>query len=493
MSAQYDFDLLCIGSGPAGQRAAVQAAKLGRRVALVERRLGLGGSCLSTGTIPSKTFREAVLHFAALRDNPERRRFAKFDYRPTADQLLARVERVMQAENTVIEDQLRRNDVVVLRGKASFVDAHRVTVEGPDGRREVTAGNILVAVGTHPADPPGGPADGELVLTSDDIASLKRLPRSVVVVGAGVIGIEYASMFAAVGVEVTVIDRRERPLEFLDHEIVDELIHQMRRRKVTFRPSEGVDRIEVIGDGAKRVAVHLESGKRIVADMVLFSVGRVGATAELDLERAGLAADDRGRLTVDESFRTSVPHIFAAGDVIGYPSLAATSSEQGRLAACHALGAPAHPMAPHFPIGIYAIPEISMVGEPEHVLTKKKIPYEVGIARYREIARGQILGDGDGLLKLLFAREDRRLLGVHIIGTGATELLHIGQTVIGLGGGLDYFLRTVFNYPTLAECYKVAALNASNKLMAGEEYTMGPAAATPLPSARPDILKSAAY
>lgn len=493
MSAQYDFDLLCIGSGPAGQRAAVQAAKLGRRVALVERRLGLGGSCLSTGTIPSKTFREAVLHFAALRDNPERRRYAKFDYRPTADQLLARVDRVMQDENTVIEDQLRRNDVVVLRGKASFVDPHRVTVEGPDGRREVTAANILVAVGTQPADPPGGPADGELVLTSDDVASLKRLPRSVVVVGAGVIGIEYASMFAAVGVEVTVIDRRERPLEFLDHEIVDELIHQMRRRKVTFRPSEGVDRIEVIGDGAKRVTVHLESGKRIVADMVLFSVGRVGATAELDLERAGLAADDRGRLTVDESFRTAVPHIFAAGDVIGYPSLAATSSEQGRLAACHALGAPAHPMAPHFPIGIYAIPEISMVGEPEHVLTKRKIPYEVGIARYREIARGQILGDGDGLLKLLFGREDRRLLGVHIIGTGATELLHIGQTVIGLGGGLDYFLRTVFNYPTLAECYKVAALNASNKLMAGEEYPIRPAAATPLPSARPDVLQSATY
>ena len=493
MSAPYDFDLLCIGSGPAGQRAAVQAAKLGRRVALVERRPGLGGSCLSTGTIPSKTFREAVLHFAALRDHPERSRFAKLEYRPTAGQLLARIDRVTQAENSVIEDQLRRNDVVVLRGKASFVDPHRVLVVGPDGHREVTAANILVAVGTDPADPPGGPTDGELVLTSDDIAALKRLPRSVVVVGAGVIGIEYASMFAAVGVEVTVIDRRERPLEFLDHEIVDELIHQMRRRKVTFRPSEGVDRIEAIGDGVKRVAVHLESGKRIVAEMVLFAVGRVGATGELALDRAGLVADDRGRLTVDESFRTSVPHIFAAGDVIGYPSLAATSSEQGRLAACHALGAPAHPMAPHFPIGIYAIPEISMVGEPEHVLTKRKVPYEVGIARYREIARGQILGDGDGLLKMLFAREDRRLLGVHIIGTGATELLHIGQTVIGLGGGLDYFLRTVFNYPTLAECYKVAALNASNKLAAGEEYTVRPATATPLPSARPEILKSAAY
>ena len=491
MSTPYDFDLLCIGSGPAGQRASVQAAKLGRRVALVERRIGLGGSCLSTGTIPSKTFREAVLHFAALRDHPERRRFAKFEYRPTADQLLARVERVMQDENTVIEDQLRRNDVVVLRGQASFLDGHRVLVDGPDGHREVTAASILVAVGTQPADPPGGPADGELVLTSDDVAALKRLPRSVVVIGAGVIGIEYASMFAAVGVDVTVIDRRERPLEFLDHEIVDELVHQMRRRRVTFRPSEGVERIEIIGD-AKQVAVHLESGKRIVTDMVLFSVGRVGATGELALERAGLTADDRGRLTVDESFRTSVPHIFAAGDVIGYPSLAATSSEQGRLAACHALGAPAHPMAPHFPIGIYAIPEISMVGEPEHVLTKRKVPYEVGIARYREIARGQILGDGDGLLKLLFARDDRRLLGVHIIGTGATELLHIGQTVIGLGGGLDYFLRTVFNYPTLAECYKVAALNAANRISAGGEPSDRSAAAIQLPAARPAPVTSPA-
>ncbi len=466
MTGPHDVDLLCIGSGPAGQRAAVQAAKLGRRVALVERRLALGGSCLTTGTIPSKTFREAVLHFASLRDHPERRQFAKVEYRPTPDQLLSRVERVMQEECNVIEDQLRRNDVAIYRGQASFVDPHRVVVDGPAGRREVSAEKILIAVGTRPADPPGIPADGEVILTSDDIGRLKRIPKTMVVVGAGVIGIEYASMFAAVGVEVIVVDRRERPLEFLDSEIVDELVHQMRRRKVTFRPSEGVDRLDVIEGPPKKVAVLLESGKRIVADMVLFSVGRVGGTDELGLDRAGLKADERGRLKVDAEFRTEVPHIYAAGDVIGYPSLAATSSEQGRLAACSALGAPAHSMAAHFPIGIYAIPEISMVGEPEHVLTERREPYEVGIARYREIARGHILGDGDGLLKLLFARKDHRLLGVHIIGTGATELLHIGQTVIGLGGGLDYFLRTVFNYPTLAECYKVAALNASNKLAA---------------------------
>ncbi len=466
MSGPYDFDLLCIGSGPAGQRAAVQGAKLGRRVALVERRLGLGGSCLSTGTIPSKTFREAVLNFAAFRDHPERRSFATLEYRPSAEQLLGRVERVMQEECDVIEDQLRRNDVTIFRGQASFVDPHTIAVTGQEGRREVSADKILIAVGTRPADPPGVPADGDVILTSDDIARLKRIPKTMVVVGAGVIGIEYASMFAAVGVEVTVIDKRERPLEFLDGEIVDELIHQMRRRKVTFRPCEGVARLDLLDGPTKKVAVLLESGKRIVADMVLFSVGRVGGTGDLALDRAGLAADDRGRLTVDPHFQTKVEHIYAAGDVIGYPSLAATSSEQGRLAACAALGVSAHPMAPHFPIGIYAIPEISMVGEPEHVLTERCEPYEVGIARYREIARGQILGDGDGLLKMLFSRKDQRLLGVHIIGTGATELLHIGQAVIGLGGGLDYFLRTVFNYPTLAECYKVAALNAANKLAA---------------------------
>jgi NAD(P) transhydrogenase len=466
MSSAYEFDLLCIGSGPAGQRAAVQGAKLGRRVALVERRLVLGGSCLTTGTIPSKTFREAVLHFASMRDNPERRPSASVDYRPTAEQLLSRVSRVMQDECDVIEDQLRRNDVTIFRGEASFAGPHTVAVVSPEGRREVTAEKILIAVGTRPADPPGVPADGESILTSDDIARLKRIPKTMVVVGAGVIGIEYASMFAAVGVDVTVIDRRERPLEFLDGEIVDELIHQMRKRKVTFRPKEGVDRLEVQDGPPKKVVVLLESGKRIVVDMVLFSVGRVGGTGDLGLDQCGLTADDRGRLTVDAHFKTPVDHIYAAGDVIGYPSLAATSSEQGRLAACAALGVSALEMAPHFPIGIYAIPEISMVGEPEHVLTQRCEPYEVGLARYREIARGQILGDGDGLLKLLFSRTDRRLLGVHIIGTGATELLHIGQTVIGLGGGLDYFLRTVFNYPTLAECYKVAALNAANKLAA---------------------------
>jgi len=459
----FDYDLVCIGSGPAGQRGAVQAAKMGRRVALVEKRATLGGICLDTGTIPSKTFREAVVWAvgAARMDGNAR----QSQSRPAIDQLIDRISDVVQREASVIVNQLSRNNVEVLCGEAAFVDPHCVRIGGANGWRDVTAANVLIATGTEPVPPPVAGRDAGVVITSDEVTALKRLPRTLAVIGAGVIGIEYASMFSALGVEVTVIDRRDRPLEFLDSEIVDELIHQMRKRNVYFRLGEAVESLETdVGGALPRAVLTLESGKRIVADVALFSVGRVGATASLGLERAGLSTDDRGRIRVDAQFRTTVPHVFAAGDVIGYPSLAATSSEQGRLAACHALGLPASPMASHFPIGIYAIPEISMVGATEGELTKARRPYEVGVARYREIARGQIVGDDSGFFKMLFSRDDRRLLGVHIIGTGATELLHIGQAVMGLGGGLDYFLTTVFNYPTLAECYKVAALNAANKL-----------------------------
>jgi len=451
------YDLLCIGSGPAGQRGAVQAAKLGRRAIIVERG-AVGGVCTGTGTIPSKTFREAVRSFIAPTG------VVRSSARPNAVDLLSRVGQVIDREQSVIGNQLARNGVDVVQGAATFVDPHTVEVRGANGTQRIEADYVLIASGTVPAPPPGAASDGETVLTSDDIGGLKRLPQSLTVVGAGVIGVEYASMFAALGVNVTLIDRRDRPLEFLDHEIVDELLHQLRKMNVGYRPNEGVEHIERVDGVAPKVAVLTESGKRIVSDMVLFAVGRLGATADMALENAGLKADDRGRLVVDDMFKTSVPHIYAAGDVIGYPSLAATSSEQGRLAACHALGASARPMAAHFPIGIYAIPEVSMVGAPEHELTKQKVPYEIGVARYREIARGQILGDDSGYFKMLFHRGDRRLLGVHIMGTNATELLHIGQAVLGLGGGLDYFMETVFNYPTLAECYKVAALNAANKL-----------------------------
>ncbi len=458
-----EFDFVAIGSGPAGQRGAVQAAKLGKKVAVVEAGKALGGECLGKGTIPSKTLREAVLSlrptlYGRHSDSSPRRA------RPTAEELTSFVRSVVESEAGVVEDQLGRNGITVIHGAAAFRDAHTIEVTGDNRQRVVTAENILIAVGTRPAPPPGVDENGETVITSDGVPQLKRLPRTMTVVGGGVIGIEYACMFSQLGVEVTLVDRRPRPLEFADWEIVDELMHQMRDRKVIFRLGEAVDRIELT-QSPDRGVVHLESGKRISSELVLFSVGRTGNTDSLQLSAAGLTCDERGRISVDACFRTSVPNIFAAGDVIGFPSLAATSSEQGRLAACHAFGLPAPPMASHFPIGIYAVPEISMVGASEQDLTARKVPYETGIARYRETARGQILGDESGLLKLIFHRENRQLLGAHAIGTSATELIHIGQAVLGLGGGLDYFLTTVFNYPTLAECYKVAALNASNKLM----------------------------
>ncbi len=462
----FEYDLLCIGSGPAGQRAAVQAAKLGKRTAVVERGRLIGGVCVDTGTIPSKTFREAVLQEVSRAILSQRVRHPVLDYRPSAPTLLARVAEVEQGQAEIIRDQLQRNDVTVLTGEASFHDAHTVIVSRDGQTRAVTAANVLIAVGTVPAPPPGVLTGRNLVVTSDELLHITSLPRRFAVVGAGVIGIEYASMFAALGIDVTVIDKRERPLEFLDRELIDELLHQMRNAGVTLRLGEAVERLEMIETPTCHVVVFLESGKRLVSDLVLFSAGRQGATDHLNLAAAGLKADDRGRLTVDGEYRTSVPHILAAGDVIGFPSLATTSAEQGRLAACAAFGIDAEPMAPHFPIGIYAIPEVSAVGEPEHLLTARKVPYESGVARYREIARGHIMGDESGFLKMLFHRENRRLLGVHAVGTGATELIHIGQAVLGLGGGLDYFLSTAFNYPTLAECYKVAALDAFNKLSA---------------------------
>ena len=382
MSAAYDFDLVCIGSGPAGQRAAV-----------IEKRRCVGGVCIDTGTIPSKTLRETVLMFSGLTGRADRLPWTRVDSRPTAAQLFTGVDAVIAREVEVVERQLRRNDVTLLSGEASFVDPHTLAVHGEGGRRHVSGANIVIAIGTEPAATPGVEADGEVILNTDQVVQLKHLPRSMTVVGAGVIGIEYTSIFATLGVAVTLVERRDRPLEFLDREIVDELIHQMRNRNVTFRFGEAVEALAVAEGPPRKAVVTLESGKRIVSDMVLFSVGRVAATDALNLSAAGLAGDARGRIKVDERFRTAVPHIFAAGDVIGYPSLAATSSEQGRLAACHAFGVEAGPMARHFPIGIYSIPEISMVGAPEHELTAHKVPYETGVARYREIARGQILGD----------------------------------------------------------------------------------------------------
>ena len=458
----HDYELLVIGSGPGGQRAAIAAAKLDRRVAVVERPDMLGGVCLNTGTIPSKTLREAILYLTGV----DQREIYGQSYRVkdeiTIADLTARTTHVVTRENDVVRSQLTRNRVAIIPGTARFTGPNEVEVDDGGGRtRKVSADNIVIATGTTPARPASVAFDEKTIIDSDGIIHLERVPRSMVVAGAGVIGIEYASMFAALGTKVTVVERRMRMLEFCDEEVVEALKYHLRDLAVTFRFGETVASVEAHPQGA--IAL-LSSGKKIPADTVLYSAGRQGMTEHLNLEAAGLTADARGRITVDEFFRTSVPHIYAVGDVIGFPALAATSMEQGRLAAHHACGEQTATNAVPQPIGIYSIPEISFVGRTEDQLTEACVPFEVGVSRYRELARGQIVGDSYGVLKLLVSPEDRKLLGVHVFGTGATELIHIGQAVMGCGGTVDYLVDAVFNYPTLSESYKVAALDATNKM-----------------------------
>ncbi|MDX6739192.1 Si-specific NAD(P)(+) transhydrogenase [Actinocorallia sp. A-T 12471] len=463
----YDFDLLVLGSGPGGQKAAIAAAKLGKRAAVVEKRNMLGGVCINTGTIPSKTLREAVLYLTGLNQRELYGQSYRVKDDITVTDLGMRTQHVIGREIQVIRSQLSRNHVQMFEGTGRFLDAHTVGVSGAE-EKKVTAEKIVIATGTSPARPSSVEFDDRTVIDSDAILHLDRVPETLVVVGAGVIGIEYASMFAALGTKVTVVERRERMLEFCDLEIVEALKYHLRDLAVTFRFGESVAAVERRPRGAITV---LESGKKIPADCVMYSAGRQGKTAELCLDAAGLSADARGRIEVDENYRTEVPHIYAVGDVIGFPALAATSMEQGRLAAQHACGEPVADMHELQPIGIYTVPEISFVGKTEDELTRERIPFEVGVSRYRELARGQIIGDSYGVLKLLVSPETRKLLGVHVFGTGATELVHIGQTVMGCDGTVDYLVNTVFNYPTLAESYKVAALDAMNKMRAIERLT----------------------
>jgi NAD(P) transhydrogenase len=463
----YDYDLLVIGSGPAGQRAAIQGAKLDKKVAIVEKKTDLGGYCVNLGTIPSKTLREAALGLSGYRDHEFYGASYTVKEHITMQDLLVRTNRVIQNEIDVMRHQLRRNDVELVCAAASFAapDAVRLDYVAGGHSRTVRAAKIVIAVGTDTTRDPHIPFDGTRIFTSDDILQLDRLPRTLAVVGAGVIGCEYASIFAALGVRVTLIDQRNRLLPFIDGEIADTLSHHLRERRATLRLNETVGQLDLVdGEPGPRVRLHLASGKTILAEKALYSVGRTGATSALDLAAAGLSADNRGRLAVDENYRTAVPDIYAVGDVIGFPALASTSMEQGRLAVCHAFGIRATSAPERFPYGIYAVPEISMVGKTEEELTEASVPYEIGKARYREIARGQIVGDLGGLLKLVFHSETRELLGVHIIGEGASELVHIGQAVLAFGGKIDYFVDTVFNYPTLAECYKVAAFDGVNRL-----------------------------
>jgi len=457
-----NYDLIVIGSGPAGQRAAIQGAKCGRRVVLVEQREIVGGVCVNTGTIPSKTMREAVLHLSGF----EYQGIYGVNYhvkdKITIADLGFRTNQVIKTESDVMQAQLARNGVEVLHGKGSFLAPNQVRVENPRGQADLEAQVIIVATGTKPAVSPTVPINGRNIVNSDQILSMPEIPKTLIVVGGGVIGVEYACMFAILGVRVILVEKRPRLLEFADNEIVEALSYHLRDHRVTMRLNEEVASVAETPEGG--VVANLQSNKRIVGDTLLYAVGRSGNVDDLNLAAAGLEADNRGRIAVDANYQTKVPGIYAVGDVIGFPSLASVSMEQGRTAAAHAFGLKLHSNPATYPYGIYTIPAISFTGKTEEKLTDEDVPYEVGLAYYRETARGQIKGDTTGRLKLIFHRETREILGVHIIGDDAAELVHIGQAVMILKGTIDYFADTVFNYPTLAECYKIAAFNGLNKL-----------------------------
>ncbi len=457
------FDLVVIGSGPAGQKGAICAAKLRKRVAIIERKGMMGGVCVQTGTVPSKTLREAVLYLTGF----QLRTFYGRDYtlkeRVSVQDLAFRVQAVVTRETEVIRAQLKRNEVTTFEGTARFVDPHTVEVVADGGSTLLRGDYILVACGTRPAHSPDIPFDGKRILDSDQLHTLQGLPREAILVGAGVIGVEYASILAVLGIKVTLIDQRQSMLDFVDRQIVEALSYHLRDLGTTFRLGEKVVAVGVEQE-RDRVFAQLESGKRVHAEVLISAVGRQANTDLLNSEKAGLKLDLRGRLEVNAFFQTNVPHIYAAGDVIGFPALASTSMEQGRLASCHMFGTPFRHSPELLPFGVYTIPEISMVGQTEEQLTAAKIPYETGIAKYGELAKSQMLGDEEGLLKLLFDPKTLKLLGVHVIGARAAEIIHIGQAVLSLGATIEYFRDTVFNYPTLAEAYKVAALDGLNKL-----------------------------
>jgi len=457
------FDIIVIGSGPAGQRAAIQGAKCGRSVVVVEQREIVGGACVNTGTIPSKTMREAVMHLSGFQYQGIYGVNYRVKDKITMADLGFRVNQVIKTEVDVTQAQLTRNGVEVLNGRASFLDANHIRVENSKGLSDLEAPTIIITTGTKPAVSSTVPINGRTIINSDQILQVTDIPKTLIVVGGGVIGVEYTCMFAVLGVRVILVEKRPRLLEFADTEIVEALSYHLRDQRVTMRLNEEVASVEELPAGG--VVAKMKSNKVISGDALLYAVGRSGNVDELNLAAAGLQADSRGRITVDGEFRTSVPSIFAAGDVIGFPSLASVSMEQGRIAAANAVGLKIHSNPATYPYGIYTIPEISFTGKTEEQLTDEDVPYEVGVAYYRDTARGQIRGDTAGRLKLIFHRETRQILGVHIIGEGATELLHIGQAVMILKGTVDYFVETVFNYPTLAECYKVAAFNGINKLM----------------------------
>jgi len=459
---QYDF--IVIGSGPAGRRAAIQAAKLGKRVVVIEKGTRVGGVSVHTGTIPSKTLRETALNLTGWRERGFYGRAYRVKQEISADDLRRRLIITLDHEVEVLEHQFSRNRVSHLRGTARFVDPHTLEVEKADGETVLVRGDaILLAIGTKPYRPTNIPFDHEKIIDSDELLEIKEIPRSIIVVGAGVIGIEYATIYSALDTAVTVVEPRQTMLDFIDKEIVDDFIYQLRDRNMKLLFGQSAEKIEREPNG--KCKVTLSNGRTVSAEMVLYAAGRMGATSALNLEAAGLTADSRGRIKVNpETFQTDVPSIYAAGDIVGFPSLASTAMEQGRIAARHAVGAPASEPPQYFPYGIYSVPEISTCGLTEEEVKERHIPYEVGIARFRETSRGHIMGLDNGMLKMIFSIKTRRLLGVHIIGEGATELIHIGQAVLNLKGTVDYFVENTFNYPTLAEAYKIAGLDAWNRM-----------------------------
>jgi NAD(P) transhydrogenase len=463
----YDYDMIVIGSGPSGRRAAVQSAKLGKSVLVVEKGRRVGGVSVHTGTIPSKTLRETVLNLSGWRERGFYGRSYRVKQDIEASDLLARLHKTLDHEVEVLEHQFNRNGVKMMRGEARFTSPHSVEVMSENGDNHVVTGEyLLISCGTKPFRPDYVPFNGLNVFDSDEIIELPRLPRSLTVIGAGVIGVEYATIFSALDVQVTLIEPRGSFLDFIDKELIEEFTHELRDRNVLLRLGSKVDEIKFDPQG--KPTARLSDGRTVVSEMLLFAAGRVGATDSLSLESAGIEVDHRNRIKVDpKTLQTSVEHIYAAGDVIGFPSLASTSMEQGRLAACHAFGLAPPPPPEFFPYGIYSVPEISTVGMTEEEVRKREIPYECGIARFRETSRGHIMGLNTGMMKMIFSVKTRRLLGVHIVGEGATELIHIGQAVLNLKGTIDYFIENTFNYPTLAEAYKIAGLDAWNRMARG--------------------------
>ena len=456
--ADQHFDLIVIGSGPAGEKAAIQAARLHKSVAIVERQSVQGGVCIHTGTIPSKTLRETVVYIAGLRQRSVFGMTGGVKPNITVRELMYRKDQVVQQELDVIQQNMARHRIEVIHGTGRIADPHTVEVTGGGGKQRIlNADFIVISTGTRPHHPESIAFDHKYIYDSESIINLDIIPQTLTIIGGGVIGCEYASIFAHLGIRVTVIDPRDRLLSFLDHEISDNLTYLMRKYGITLYLGESANEVFVERD---QVATVTSRGRKVVSDRLMYAAGRAGNIESLGLTELGIETDSHGIVRVDENYRTRVPNVYAVGDVIGFPSLASVSMDQGRLASLHAFGCDdIRCLNTLLPFGIYTIPAVSIVGETEESLMASGTNYEVGIARYFELARGQIINDHDGMLKIIFDPESKRIYGVHIIGERATELIHIGQAVMTLGGTLDYFLNTVFNYPTMSEAYKVAALD----------------------------------